>query len=59
MSSDIGIGLTGQMHGATILSKDNEILCPCMLSGMTPLKNFSCNTEKVQIMPLTAKALRS
>lgn len=26
-----GIGLSGQMHGATLLGKDNEVLRPCML----------------------------
>ena len=31
MSAVIGIGLSGQMHGATLLGKDDEILRPCML----------------------------
>ncbi|CAN0549463.1 unnamed protein product, partial [Ectocarpus sp. 8 AP-2014] len=26
-----GIGLSGQMHGATLLGKDNDVLRPCML----------------------------
>ncbi|WP_299879555.1 FGGY family carbohydrate kinase [uncultured Cocleimonas sp.] len=31
MSAVIGIGLSGQMHGATLLDKDDEIVRPCML----------------------------
>ncbi len=31
MSSVTGIGLSGQMHGATLLDKQDKILRPCML----------------------------
>jgi len=31
MSAILGIGLSGQMHGATLLGKKDEILRPCML----------------------------
>ncbi len=31
LSSVIGIGLSGQMHGATLLDKSDEVLRPCIL----------------------------